>query len=75
MDVAALIQALGGAAAVAHELRQKRTTVAMWGSRNAVPAEQLVTLWRMAREKCIDWSPPGAEGLDLVRREQPPEAA
>lgn len=63
MDTRELIRALGGPAAVARKLRRTTSAVSLWLRDNAVPAEHHVTVWNMAAEAGLDWTPPGAEDL------------
>jgi hypothetical protein len=61
-----LIDDLGGAAAIAAACRVSLPAVYNWQARNEVPSRHRLTLWRLAKERGLDWRPPGAEGLDLV---------
>jgi hypothetical protein len=61
-----VIKALGGPARVARACGVSCAAVADWQLRNRIPARHRLTLWRMAKERGLDWRPPGAEGLDLV---------
>lgn len=40
----------------------------MWGSRGEVPGDFRIPLWRLATDAGLPWTPPGCEGLALVRR-------
>lgn len=60
MDVAELIRALGGPTAVGRRRGVRSQAVSMWIARRVIPAEHHMDLWAMAREKGVDWRPPGA---------------
>jgi hypothetical protein len=64
-NVKELVAALGGAAIVARLCGVTGQAVAGW-STAGIPARHWLRLWRMAKERGLDWRPPGAEGLDLV---------
>ena len=66
MDVATLIASLGGAAAVARQCGVSPQAAYKWLAEASIPARHWLRLWRMAKERGLDWRPPGAEGLDLV---------
>lgn len=70
-----LIEQLGGSAAVAKACGVGVSAVSNWVARGGVAAEHRVTLWRLATEAGIDWTPPGAEGLRLVLPAAKTEAA
>lgn len=70
MEVPALISALGGPAKVARALGITTQAVSNWTATNRVPQEREVAVWRMAAEAGLPWTPPGAEGLALVVKEQ-----
>ena len=65
MEARVVIAQLGGPSAVAKHLRVTPQTVTGW-STAGIPARHWLRLWRMAKERGLDWRPPGAEGLDLV---------
>lgn len=53
-----------------------QNAVSNWLARGAVPAEHRNTVWQMALDAGIDWTPPGAEGLrDKLRESATPGAA
>lgn len=60
MTLRDLIDALGGSSAVARELGVSQQAVTNMKARNALPPRHLLTLWRLAKEKGVDWTPPGA---------------
>jgi len=66
MDVATLIASLGGAAAVARQCGVSPQAAYKWLAEGSIPARHWLRLWRMAKERGLDWRPPGAEGLDLA---------
>jgi len=61
-----LIRALGGPKAVAEACGVTMSAVGCWQVTGTIPARHWLRLWRMAKERGLDWRPPGAEGLDLV---------
>ena len=61
-----LIRALGGPKAVANACGVTMSAVGCWQVTGSIPARHWLRLWRMAKERGLDWRPPGAEGLDLV---------
>lgn len=63
MTTTDLLSALGGAAQVAARLGLKRTAVANWATRDAVPAEHRLAMWRLALEAGLAWEPPGADAI------------
>lgn len=63
MDVAHLIQGLGGQKVLAEALGLGKSAVGMWVTRGAVPREYHLTLWRMALDAGIAWEPPGADAI------------
>lgn len=63
MTVAELIRALGGQQAVANVFGLGKSAVGMWVTRDAVPREYHLMLWRMALEAGLAWEPPGAEAI------------
>lgn len=60
--------AFGGVRAVATRLSVSRGAVSMWKLRAEVPSQYDLPLWMLATEAGIDWTPPAAQGLMLVRR-------
>ena len=67
LSVRELIHAFGGPAVVGDRLGGIRAdTVSMWGTRDSIPPEFHIPVWRLAQEAGIDWKPPGAEGLAIV---------
>ena len=65
MDVRELIRSLGGPTKVAEDCGVTPQAVTNWMARGRVAAEHQVTLWRLATERGVAWTPPGAEGLKL----------
>lgn len=65
LSIAEAIEAVGGASAVARACGVTVQAVCNWKCAG-IPARHRLTLWRMAKERGLDWRPPGAEGLDLV---------
>jgi len=61
-----IIRALGGPKAVAEACGVTISAVGCWQVADAIPARHWLRLWRLAKERSVDWRPPGAEGLDLV---------
>jgi hypothetical protein len=61
-----LLRALGGSAAVARACGVTMQSVGCWQVRDEVPPRHWLKIWRLAKERGLDWRPPGAEGLDLV---------
>ncbi|MBR0678099.1 helix-turn-helix domain-containing protein [Roseomonas alkaliterrae] len=72
-----LVSALGGQRVVAERLGVGVTAVSNWVVRDRVPAQHRLTLWQMALDAGLDWTPPGAEALrDKLRgASEAPEAA
>lgn len=68
VTVRELLKRLGGASAVAGRCGVSPSAVSNWGSRGEIAAEHWITIWRMAQEADLDWTPPGAEGLTLAPR-------
>lgn len=66
MDTGTLIRRLGGPSAVAAALNLGCTAVSNWSSKDAIPREHHLVIWRMAIRAGIDWTPPDAAGLRLV---------
>lgn len=76
MDVRTLCERLGGQKAVAERLGLRPQAVNNWCARDSVPADHHVSLWQMALDAGLDWTPPGAEGLrDRLCPRPAPEAA
>ena len=61
-----LIDALGGATAVAGALGLRRNTVNMWKIRQNIPPEYYLPVWKLAIASGVEWAPPQAEGFALV---------
>ena len=59
-----LIEALGGTFAVADALGVTPQAVTNMKARGTIPARRLLPLWRLARERGVDWSPDGAPDVD-----------
>lgn len=60
MTVAELIKALGGTAEVATQIGVRPSAVSQWIEKGAIPPRRVFAVWRLAREKRVDWTPPGA---------------
>ena len=75
MTVPELILALGGAAKLAEALGLKRTAVANWATRGAVPREHHLVVWQMALEAGLPWEPPGADAIRAQLATPPQKAA
>jgi hypothetical protein len=69
ITVRSLIKQLGGPSEIAARCGISASAVSNWGSRGEVAAGHRITLWRMASEAGLDWTPPDAEGLQLTPRE------
>lgn len=65
MTDAEVIDALGGATAVAQKLGVKRSRVTMWRTRGVISSAFHLVVWRAASEAGLGWQPPGADGLRL----------
>ena len=52
-----------GRKAVATACGVRQNAVSNWLARGEIPAEHLNTVWQMALDAGLDWTPPGAEGL------------
>lgn len=76
MDLATLMAKLGRKA-VAAACGVRQNAVSNWLSRGELPAEHRLTLWQMALDAGLDWTPPGAEALRDKLRAAPeaPKAA
>jgi hypothetical protein len=68
MTVRELIKALGGPKLVSEQIGLGMTAVSNWSAGNAIPPAHHLTVWRLATAQGIDWTPPDAAGLTLVRR-------
>lgn len=66
MQTRDLIVTLGGISTMARVLGVTPQTVSGWQHAPTIPPRHWLTVWRMAKERGLDWRPPGAEGLDLV---------
>lgn len=66
MSIRELIHKLGGPKVVGPEINVAPKTISMWGSRDEIPPAFVITVWRLAKRKGVDWSPEGTSGLDLV---------
>jgi len=58
-----LIQRLGGPGKVARRLGLTAAAVSQWSSADRIPPARLIALWKLARERQIDWIPPGCAEL------------
>jgi hypothetical protein len=67
MEVSALIAKLGGPAALGRKLGITTQAVSNWHVTGRVPPNHEVRVWKLATEAGLQWTPPGAEGLALVR--------
>lgn len=77
MELIALISNLGRKA-VADRCCVRQNAVSNWLARGELPAEHRLTIWQMALDAGLDWTPPGAEALrDKLRGASPdaPKAA
>jgi len=63
-----LIRGLGGPKAVAEACGVTISAVGSWQVTGSIPARHWLRLWRMAKQRGLDWRPPGAEDLDIVPR-------
>lgn len=63
MTVTELIAALGGASKLAERLGLLRGRVAMWSTRESIPAEHHLAVWGMALEAGLSWEPPRADTI------------
>ena len=63
-----IIRELGGATAVAGLLGLKVSAITMWGTRGRIPAEHWFAVWRLALERGLSWTPPGAEPVVVLLR-------
>jgi hypothetical protein len=70
-----LFTALGGQRTVADRLGVGVTAVSNWSVKDRLPAEHRLTVWQMALDAGLDWTPPGAEALRDKLRAQPVKAA
>lgn len=62
-----LIQQLGGAVRVAAMLGVSAPAVSNWcAAARGIPPQHYASLWRAARERGVNWTPPGFEGLAIV---------
>lgn len=76
MDLRDLFAGLGGQRAVATRLGVGVTAVSNWAVRGRLPAEHRLTVWQMALDAGLDWTPPGAEALrEKLRAASPVQAA
>jgi hypothetical protein len=74
MDLSSLLAKLGRRA-VAAACQVKPNAVTNWIARGDVPAEHRMTVWQLALDAGLDWTPPGAEALREKLRAQPGRAA
>lgn len=74
MELSSLLSTLGRKA-VATACDVKPNAVTNWIARGEVPAEHRLTMWQMALDAGLDWTPPGAEALREKLRAQPVKAA
>jgi hypothetical protein len=75
MKFSELIKALGRRA-VAARCGVGENAVSNWVARGEVPAEHRISLWHLALEAGLDWTPPGAEALrDKLRETLPARVA
>jgi hypothetical protein len=58
-----LIDALGGASAVAHETGAREGAVRMWKARGEIPANYQLVMWKLALRAGVNWQPAGADDL------------
>jgi hypothetical protein len=72
-----LFSALGGQRVIADRLGVGVTAVSNWAVRDRLPAQHRLTVWQMALDAGLDWTPPGAEALRDKLRAAPeaPRAA
>lgn len=63
MTIREILHGLGGHQEVARKLGLKRSAPSMWVSRNAIPAEHHLAVWRLALAAGLAWEPPGAAEL------------
>ena len=61
-----LVQALGGPTETARQCGVTVSAVGWWQVSGSIPPRHWLRLWRLAKERGIDWRPPGAGDLDLV---------
>lgn len=66
MALREIIGAAGGSTALASRCGVSSTAIYNWLAHGRIPARHWIPLWRMAKERGLDWRPPGTEGLDLV---------
>jgi hypothetical protein len=64
-----LIQRLGGPGSVARAVGVSAAAVSNWIARDAIPADRHLTLWRLAVQRGVEWTPPAASGFRLVEGE------
>jgi hypothetical protein len=77
MDLSVLMARLGRKT-VAAACGVRQNAVSNWLARGELPAEHRLTVWQMALDAGLDWTPPGAEALrDKLRAADPgaPRAA
>jgi hypothetical protein len=74
MDLSSLLSKLGRRV-VAAACQVRPNAVTNWIARGEVPAEHRLTVWQLALDAGIDWTPPGAEALRDKLRAQPVRAA
>lgn len=75
MELGTLFTKLGRKA-IAAACNVRQNAVSNWLARGEIPAEHRLTVWQMALDAGLDWTPPGAEALrDSLRRGPAPRAA
>jgi hypothetical protein len=62
MEIAELIERLGGSTQVARECGVRQSAVSMWVARGAIPPRHQFNVWRLAVAAGADWRPRGATG-------------
>jgi transcriptional regulator with XRE-family HTH domain len=66
-NVQELVRALGGTQAVAEACGVVPSAVSLWITTQKVPFRHHAMVWRLAQAKGVPWTPPGFEGVRLVR--------
>ncbi len=62
-SVRVLVERLGGGSAVAARLGVTPSAVSLWVANDRVPPARQAAVVKLARERAVDWTPPGFEGL------------